>query len=906
MQFAASLLTVSLLFVMAVPAISMAAQPTVNLGTTSSFAVLAGSTITNTGPTTISGSAPGGGDVGLYPGTSITGFPPGIVSGGTVHLTDPAAIQAKDDLVTAYNDAAGRTPVTTIPTELGGQTLTPGVYASNSGTFQITGTLTLDGQGESDPVFIFQTASTLITASDSNINPINNARYCRTFWRVGSSATLGTNSHFVGHIFALTSITANTGATVQGQLLARNGAVTLDTNTITNGICASVAPTPTPTPATLHVIKHVINANGGTSVAGDFIVYVKIGGTDVVGSPATGAETPGTTYAVAAGTYTVSENASAIYTASYSGDSDASGNITLAPGDNKTVTITNTYIPGTIALPATLHVIKLVINNDGRTSVAGDFTVHVKASGIDVAGSPAAGAGSPGTTYTLDAGTYAVSEDASATYAVSYSGDGDSSGNITLAPGDNKTVTITNTYFPIVQPLATLHVIKHVINANGGTSAAGDFIVLVKLGGTDVAGSPAAGAETPGAAYTLAAGTYAVSENASATYAASYGGDSDASGTITLAPGDNKTVTITNSEIAIPVVSLNITKTVRNMSGTVVRTGSVLRWTIVVTNFGNVPATNVVASDTVPAHSTYVKRSITGLGHDDSHAPALLWNVGTVGVGESVTLTFESSVNSNVANGTIISNRAWMQATQSPRKSATAQSGKVSETTTKVVRTSGDEDVTLGLMGLLAALALGFAWHGRSNRGPAGKRGTHITVALLLSAALALGGMEVGAAVGLPLPSPGEAITSAAQAVMAITNSRTVAATVATARIVGRVRIPSIGVNVCLVEGSTMSALNTGLWRQPPSAKPGTAGACVIAGHRISSQFSRLSRIKVGAPVWVAVGRRTYKYRVASVSTGGTTLSFRTGATEKLILYTCLPRWQGNKRTVVVCYRTSP
>ena len=684
--------------VLAVPAMSLAAQPTVDLGTTSSFAVLAGSTITNTGPTTINGDA--GGDVGLYPGTSFTGQADVTLS-GTVHLADSAASVAKDDLVTAYNDAAGRTPVTTIPTELGGQTLTPGIYDSSDGTFHITGTLTLNAEGDPNGVFIFKTASTLITASGSNINLINSARYCRTFWQVGSSATLGTNSHFVGHIFALTSITANTGATVQGQLLARNGAVTLDTNTITNGICASVAPTPTPTPATLHVIKHVINANGGTS-------------------------------------------------------------------------------------------------------------------------------------------------------------------------------------------------------------AAGDFIVLVKLGGTDVAGSPAAGAETPGTAYTLAAGTYAVSENASATYAASYGGDSDASGTITLAPGDNKTVTITNSEIAIPVVSLNITKTVRNMSGTVVRTGSVLRWTIVVTNFGNVPATNVVASDTVPAHSTYVKRSITGLGHDDSHAPALLWNVGTVGVGESVTLTFESSVNSNVANGTIISNRAWVQATQSPRKSATAQSGKVSETTTKVVRTSGDEDVTLGLMGLLAALALGFAWHGRSNRGPAGKRGTHITVALLLSAALALGGMEVGAAVGLPLPSPGEAITSAAQAVMAITNSRTVAATVATARIVGRVRIPSIGVNQRLVEGSTMSALNTGLWRQPPSAEPGTAGACVIAGHRISSQFSRLSRIKVGAPVWVTVGRRTYKYRVASVSTGGTTLSFRTGATEKLILYTCLPRWQGNKRTVVVCYRTSP
>ena len=227
---------------MAVPAVGFAAdQPPVELGTTSSFAVLAGSTITNTGPTTISGDA--GGDVGLYPGTAFTGQAD-VTMSGAVHLADSVAIAAKDDLVTAYNDAAGRTPVTTIPTELGGTTLTPGIYASTDGTFQITGTLTLDAQGDPNGVFIFKTASTLITASNSKVSIINSARYCRIFWQVGSSATLGTNSNFVGHIFALTSITANTGATVQGQLLARNGAVTLDTNTITNGICETTVVTP--------------------------------------------------------------------------------------------------------------------------------------------------------------------------------------------------------------------------------------------------------------------------------------------------------------------------------------------------------------------------------------------------------------------------------------------------------------------------------------------------------------------------------------------------------------------------------------------------------------------------------------------------------------------------------------
>lgn len=248
MRYVPLLLTILLLVMIAAPMISMAAQPTVNLGSTVSFAVLAGSTITNTGTTIINGDA--GGDVGLHPGTVFTGAT-GVSVSGAVHLADNIASAAKADLIIAYDDAAGRTPVTRIPTELGGTTLTPGMYDSADGTFQITGTLTLDAQGDPDGVFIFKTASTLITASGSNVNLINSARYCRTFWPVGSSATLGTDSHFVGHIFAMSSITANNGATVQGQLLARNGAVTLDNNVITNGIClTSLTTTPSPAPTT--------------------------------------------------------------------------------------------------------------------------------------------------------------------------------------------------------------------------------------------------------------------------------------------------------------------------------------------------------------------------------------------------------------------------------------------------------------------------------------------------------------------------------------------------------------------------------------------------------------------------------------------------------------------------------
>lgn len=214
----------------AVPVSAVAAEPTVNLGTTAGFAVLAGTTITNTGPTTITG------DVGLHPGSAFVDT--GVTLIGTRYIADAVANQAKIDLVTAYNEAAGRPVSGAVPVDLGGLTLTPGVYSSG-GVLGITGTLTLDAQGDPDAVFIFQSTATLITASNSNVVLINGARFCRVFWVVPSSATLGTNSVFVGHIFALTDIAAQTGATVEGQLLARNGQVTLDTNVITNDICAA-------------------------------------------------------------------------------------------------------------------------------------------------------------------------------------------------------------------------------------------------------------------------------------------------------------------------------------------------------------------------------------------------------------------------------------------------------------------------------------------------------------------------------------------------------------------------------------------------------------------------------------------------------------------------------------------
>jgi hypothetical protein len=229
-----------------------AAVAPVILGTSSAFGVLAGTTVTNTGPSVISN-----GDLGVSPGTSVTGFPPGTVS-GTVHAADAAAASAQTDLTAAYADAAGRTPSTTGLSAIGNQTLGPGVYSAAS-SLGVNGTLTLDGQGDPSSVFIFQIGSTLTTSSASTVIPTNGAQACNIFWQVGSSATLGTGSSFLGNILALTSITVTTGDTISGRALARNGAVTLDDDTIT---------VPPPCPATPIPVASPPIAAGAVGLAG--------------------------------------------------------------------------------------------------------------------------------------------------------------------------------------------------------------------------------------------------------------------------------------------------------------------------------------------------------------------------------------------------------------------------------------------------------------------------------------------------------------------------------------------------------------------------------------------------------------------------------------------------------------
>ena len=202
-----------------------AGPASVSLATSSTFAILAGSTVTNTGATAVTG------DLGVSPGSAVTGFPPGTVT-GTIHAGDAAAATAQSDLTLAYNDAAGRTTgAISVSGDLTGLTLAPGLYKSTS-SLAITGALTLNALGNANAVFIIQMATTLTTGAGSQVILTGGAQAKNIIWQVGTSATLGTNSAFEGTILANQSITLNTGAQMTGRAMAQVGAVTLDTNAV--------------------------------------------------------------------------------------------------------------------------------------------------------------------------------------------------------------------------------------------------------------------------------------------------------------------------------------------------------------------------------------------------------------------------------------------------------------------------------------------------------------------------------------------------------------------------------------------------------------------------------------------------------------------------------------------------
>lgn len=219
----------------------LAAQAAINLGSAGNFAVLGGTTATNTGLSLVNG-----GDVGVSPGTAITGFPPGVLAAPyVIHAGDAVALTAQQDLTAAYNEAAGLARTQTLTdVNLGGLTLFPGVYFFATTAF-LTGNLTLDANNDPNAQFVFQIGTALTTSTGSSVIEINTLSDpgCNVFWQIGTSATLGTNTIFQGHILALASITLNTGSSIdEGSALAINGAVTLDSNAITN--CATTIPEP--------------------------------------------------------------------------------------------------------------------------------------------------------------------------------------------------------------------------------------------------------------------------------------------------------------------------------------------------------------------------------------------------------------------------------------------------------------------------------------------------------------------------------------------------------------------------------------------------------------------------------------------------------------------------------------
>lgn len=270
------------------PASAFAATATVGLGTAASYSVLAGQGVTNTGPTTLAA------DLGTSPSASVTGFPPGVV-GGATHAADAAAGQAKSDLTTAYDDAAGRPSTAAVPADLVGATLTPGVYTA-AGPLGLTGTVTLDAQGDPSAVFVIQAPSSLTTGSGSRVSLVNGAQACNVFWQVSSSASLGTTSGFAGTILALTSVSVGTGATIDGRALARNGSVTLDDDAFISSTCGTTTspigsgstPVVTPTTPPTSTPTPPGGSTGGGTGGGSG------GGGTTGGSTPTPSSTPGT------------------------------------------------------------------------------------------------------------------------------------------------------------------------------------------------------------------------------------------------------------------------------------------------------------------------------------------------------------------------------------------------------------------------------------------------------------------------------------------------------------------------------------------------------------------------------------------------------------------------------------
>jgi Ice-binding-like len=330
----------------AVPASAQAVAVSPPLGTAAGFAVLGATTVTNTGPSVITG------DLGVSPGMSVVGFPPGAVD-GTIHAGGPVATQAQADVATAYAFAAGQACDQDLSgQDLGGMTLPPGVYCFASSA-QLTGTLRLDAQGDPTAAWLFQVTTALTTASNSAVVLVNGATPCNNdnvTWQIGSSATVGTATGFIGNVLANTSITFNAGANTTGGLYAHTGAVTLDTNSVST--CAASGGKASPTLATTPSgsvpaggeISDTARVIGGVTPTGTVTFTLHGPGDTTCTTPIATRTAPlsgatassGPVQAGAAGTYE--------WVATYSGD--ANNSPALSPCGSETVIVTGQTLTG--------------------------------------------------------------------------------------------------------------------------------------------------------------------------------------------------------------------------------------------------------------------------------------------------------------------------------------------------------------------------------------------------------------------------------------------------------------------------------------------------------------------------------------------------------------------------------
>ena len=459
---AATVALVTALYIVLPPSISMAATH-VDLGTASTFGVLA-PTITNTTtntlpPTVISGTA--GSFYGGFGGPAPTGFPPGVA--GALHNNDligGAALTAAG-LAKIAADSQPAVSHVLVPNE----TLTPGAYAIGTNAL-LSGSLTLNGGGDPNAVFVFTSPDALTTASSSVISLIGNAQACNVFWSIGSSATLGTGSTFVGHIVAQASITATTSVQVVGSLVALTGAVTLDHNTVTNDNCLpSVVVTPPVfvPPVQGSRVDSVTPAacvtNGPTTVTINGLFP-----TAVSNVTANGVNIAASSWKQTATTVTVTTPTPAngpVVIQLYNGSLPLLAVQTFVCTPAAVVPVVPPVVVPPVVVPpvvpGTIHVIKVVNNTYGGTATPGDFTLTLRHWGVDVVGSPAVGVADPGRTYILAPGTYVLGEGDSAAfpdYIHSFDVAGHTSQNVVLHSGENLTIVQTNNQLPpLVAPV---------------------------------------------------------------------------------------------------------------------------------------------------------------------------------------------------------------------------------------------------------------------------------------------------------------------------------------------------------------------------------------------------------------------------------------------------------------------